>query len=370
MAQNHTNQPSSDKEAIRPALIVAPGDVRNYSALIRRIFVGLATEGCFSALVCNSDASGISKVNPLTEFIVYPMLRSPLFFIQNRKILLQKLTDFKPTVLHCLSPARYRLTRCLAHRLGVPFVLTFDSTGPVPFHLRKPMRTCQALIAPSKPIAEYLRRGSRHYAASVKQINIGAFVNDSVACFANPNRIPSMVIAQRLENSAAFGPFLNAIKHLAIDGCEFIVVIIGKGPAQRQIYKKIKQMGLSNTITLLNRIGHLHLALAGADIFVQVQKRNAFNLRLLEAMAAGLAVASCRDGIDGLVIDTQTAATFDPDDELSIYSCLQKLLGRRELAQQLAINAQTHIKKHYSVSKMTNALLETYADVQKRFTQP
>ncbi|GAI01811.1 unnamed protein product, partial [marine sediment metagenome] len=53
-------------------------------------------------------------------------------------------------------------------------------------------------------------------------------------------------------------------------------------------------------------------------------------------MSVGSAVAGCKGGVDDLIIEEETAVVFDPNDEISIRSSLQRLFDSRELARQIA----------------------------------
>jgi glycosyltransferase involved in cell wall biosynthesis len=172
------------------------------------------------------------------------------------------------------------------------------------------------------------------------------------------------VIAQDLKSVAEFRSLLNAVRHLAIDGYEFMLAIIGTGPATDKIRLMIKKLGLSHVVTLIAQINPLRSVLSGADIFIQLDVDNFPNSQLLEAMSVGMAVASSKDNQSHLLVEDQTAALFDPHDELSIYSTLKKLLGTREFARELAANSQQHIREHHSVSMMADKLIGVYQKSQ------
>jgi hypothetical protein len=87
-------------------------------------------------------------------------------------------------------------------------------------------------------------------------------------------------------------------------------------------------------------------------------------------MAMGSAVAACEGGVDDLLVGDKTCISFDPHDELSIYSSLQKLLDRRELAQQIAQGAQKHLRKNNTVKKMLTDILQIYQDADHWYHHP
>jgi hypothetical protein len=105
----------------------------------------------------------------------------------------------------------------------------------------------------------------------------------------------------------------------------------------------------------------LRTVLAGADVFLHLHDRGLFNAQMLEAMGVGLAIAGAEDATSGLLIDGQTAALWDGKDEMSIYSCLKRLLSQRESARRLALNAQAFLQQQCGVSCMIENVLNAYA---------
>jgi len=365
MPTNHTSATPTVKNSVRPVLLVDRDTVNDCASSLRHLMVGLTDDSCPTALVCPLEVDADSLVCGAIEVIRYPLFKMPLLRSQNIKAVLGSITKFGPTILHCCSDSKARLTKYLSHQLDVPYVLTFDSIRK---HLFAPFISadhCGALIALSGVIAEHIKQTHHRLAERVTRINIGVFVEDVCACFSNKARVTSMVVAQPLDNPSDFEPLLNAVKHLAVDGCELVLIITGTGPAERKLHEMIKVLGLSQIVTTVGDIQPLRSVFAGADIFIAPQPSRRCNLRLLEAMSVGMAVAACRGGVDDLLIDDQTAVLFEPDDELSVYSCLHRLLDKREFARQIAQAAQSHVRAHHSVSKMVTSLIQTYRNAER-----
>ena len=364
MPANYASSTPAIKNPVRPVLLVDRDTVKDYATSLRHLFVGLAEEAYPAALICPPDAESASVVCPSVEVIPHPIFKAPLFRLQNRKAVLAKLVKFKPTVLHSFGPGKTRLTRLLSTHLDIPYVLTFNSLHRHLFRFFVSPDHCAALIASSNAICEHLHHTCPRFTDRISQINIGVCVEEACACFAKPGRITSMVAAQHLDNPLDFEPLLSAVRHLAIDGYEFVLAVIGPGRAGKKLYEMINALGLSQIVTVIGDIQPLRSVFAGADIFILPQPSIDFNPRLLEAMSVGMAVAACQDGIDDLLIEDQTAVSFEPDDELSIYSCLQRLLDKREFARKIALAAQAHLRQHHSVSKMVTSLVQTYRTAQ------
>lgn len=357
-------KPKGPEAPFRPVLIIDKDEIEDYAACLQHFFVGLAGESIQSVLICPPDAGAATVLCPSVELIYHPLLKIPLFRNQNRRSVLEKLQKFKPTVLHCFSSSKARLTRYIAETLDIPFLLTYSSCNQKKLYRVSKSPNCASLLALSEPIASKLRSTYKKFDGRIEQLNTGIFVEDDCACFTAKARVRSMVIVQPLTNANDFTGLLNAVRHLVIDGYEFLLAIVGKGRAERDIHRMVKKLGLSQVVTIIPEIEPLRSVYAGADIFIQPHSRPEFNSPLLEAMGVGLAVASCHNGTEDLLIENETTVYFDPFDELSVYGCLHNLLDKREFAQQIARNGQQFLRENYTVTGMIESLMKYYHQAQ------
>jgi glycosyltransferase involved in cell wall biosynthesis len=350
---------------VRPVLIADEKTLADLSVFLRYFFVGLADESGMAALVCPPDYDINSVLTPSIEVIRHPAYDAPLLWRQNHRKLVDALVKFRPSILHCLGAGRANLTKTLAEQLDLPYVLTLNSLQS---RFRKcpiSARQCAAIIAPTETLASHLAKIYTRFGDRIRQINVGTLVEPRCACFSVPSRITGIVVVNRLDKAADFESLFGAIKHLAIDGHELMLLLIGTGPAEQEVRELRRALGLSQIVYIIPDIQPLRSVLADADIFIQPQPARAFNSSLMEAMSTGLAVAGCAGGVDDLLIENQTAALFEPADELSIFACLQRLLEKHEFARQLASEAQSHLRKKYTVSGMVSSILQTYRGAQQ-----
>ncbi|MBW8039280.1 MAG: glycosyltransferase family 4 protein [Planctomycetes bacterium] len=357
------------EKSLRPALIVSEHTVFEYSISLEHLLVGLADESIPVALVCPPSCEMDSIVSGAFEVISYPAFDLPLMGPLNRKELVEQLSRFKPNVLHCMCESKAGLTKQLARQLDLPYVLTVNSLQKRWRHLvyqrqKHPpsisSNHCAKIIVPAKSIAANVAELYPRFAERIEQINIGTFVAESSRCFCEPSRLPSMVIAHPFDNVDDFENLFGAVRHLSIEGYEFMSVVIGSGRAERQLRKLLAALDLLQTVTIIPKLRPWRLVVGAGDIFIQPVPSTAFNPLLLEAMSVGTAVAACRGGVEDLIIEEQTAIVFNPDDELGIYNSLQRLFDRRELARQIARGAQQYLRENHTVSNMISSMLRTY----------
>ena len=351
--------------AVRPVFLVDRQVYQGYSAYIRRILVGLTGTAHASALVCPSCVDPEAILCPSVERIEHPALRLPVFWSQNRSFLFERLSRFKPTLLHTFYPGQVRLARWLSQQLDIPYVLMLHQPVMKWHCLDKCIRQAGATVVPSQTIDDHLQKTCPALTDRVRRIHVGSFVEDRCRCFSRSHQIASLIAVRSLDNVSIFKPFLHAVRHLMLDGHDLMVVIMGKGRKEKTVRRQIRALGLTSVVTVVPPMQPQRSILAGADIYLHLEDTGRFDGRLLEAMAVGLAVAGVPEKSSGLLYDGQTACFWDGQDELNIYACLKRLLGQRAETRQLAINAQSHLRQHHSVSRMVDKLIQTYVDVQQ-----
>jgi len=353
------------RKLLRVALIASGRTVCEYSMFLQRLLVGLADESVPVALVCPALHNVASAFTGTAEVINHPVFDLPLMGRLNIRLLIERLGKFKPTVLHCLCESHASLTAQLARRLDLPYVLSVNSLQKRRSSLVVSSPHCVRIITPAKSIADNLTGLFQDYAELIEQINMGTFAAETSGCFSRPSRLATIVMAHSSGKIDECENVFSAVRHLLIDGYEFMMVVTAGGRAERQLWKLLAALDLLSVVTLVPRLMPWRLVAPAGDIFIRPRPNDAFEPLLLEAMSVGTAVAGCRGGVDDLIVENQTAVVFNPDDELSIMRTLQRLLDRREFAGQLARSAREYVKENYTVSGMVAAMFGVYGKVQE-----
>ncbi len=346
---------------LRLALIASESTISNYSLFLKYLLVGLVDQSIPTVLICPPNCDVDSVISPSVEVIRYPAFQLPLTDRINKKILAEKLDKFKPSVLHCLCETKLAPTRHLAKHFDKPYILNINSLQK-PRGLSAASKHMAKIITPSTAISDSIIYAYPQLASSIELINTGIFTESKCNCFARPNRIASLLTARRIDNADEFENLLGAVRQLLIADYDFMLVIIGSGPAEPQLRKLLKGYGISRNVIIVPKLPYNRSILSAADIFIQPWISKGFNTLLLEAMSIGCAVAACNNGIDDLVIDNKTALVFDPKDPLSIHDTIKKLLDSREVARKIASQAQDYLRENHSVSQMITSILQIYRD--------
>ena len=88
---------------VRPVLFLDKTFYEFKLGLLRHILTGFADKGISSAVVVGPDSDVHDFAGDMTHVIVHPAFKLPFLWGYNRKILIDNLNRFKPTVLHCLG---------------------------------------------------------------------------------------------------------------------------------------------------------------------------------------------------------------------------------------------------------------------------
>jgi glycosyltransferase involved in cell wall biosynthesis len=355
------------RRSVRPALILSRRNITEHTTFVRHLLVGLADESIPAALICPPGQNTESVTPAPAAVFTHPPVALPLLEHLGVERLAGQLERFKPTVLHCLCESRAGLVRQLARVMDLPYVLMINSLAKRMHKLPISAHRCAKIIVPAQTIRASVTKALPRFAERVAQINIGAFVETDTICFTDPSRLPSIVVAHPLRWVSDFQNFFEAIKSLRTDGREFVVAVMGTGPAEHHIRKLLVSLDLSDIVTIVPVLDPWRSVVVAGDIFFQPRPLRTFSVFLLEAMAVGTAVAACRGGADDLIVSNETAIVFEPDSEPSIRQALRQLLDEHDFARRLATTAQEHIRSRYSVNAMVSATLRTYLEAQQQY---
>jgi glycosyltransferase involved in cell wall biosynthesis len=222
---------------------------------------------------------------------------------------------------------------------------------------------CTKIVVPAQSVAANIAGALPHFSDRIEQIHFGAFVAETAMCFSEPTQIPTLMTTHRFHHIDEYENLLGVVRHLLIDGYEFMMVVVGIGRGDRHLWKLLAALGLLHIVTLVPRGMPWDALLASGDIFIRPRPRDHFDPQLLEAMSMGAAVAACRGGVDDLIIENRTALLFDPNDELSILRTLRQLLDRREQARRIAENSLKYLRENHSVDRMISATIQMYQGI-------
>ncbi|MCK4887559.1 MAG: hypothetical protein KAS96_09245, partial [Planctomycetes bacterium] len=238
-------QTAADKSKIRhpkPVLIVSKDSVIRYRIFLQHLLLGLADNSISPIIVCPPQCNLDSVALPAVEIIRHPFFNIPLIFnSKNNKILHESILKSKPNIIHCLCPTKARFTKKLSKTTNLSYVLSLNSLEKHPKTLAISHKRCSAVLSPTKNIAENFAKLHHRFSNKIKQINIGTFAQPQIDCLKKINQTVSMVTAVNTSHTEKTESLLSAIRHLAIDGYEFMLVIIAGAKSEKPLRKLIHE---------------------------------------------------------------------------------------------------------------------------------
>ena len=180
------------------------------------------------------------------------------------------------------------------------------------------------------------------------------------------SRVFRIVTAGRLNQQKGFHLLIDAIADVRqeFQEIEFRLAILGDGPHRNNLEKQIAALSLNETIHLIGFQANAIAWYRSADVFVLPSLVEGMPNVLLEAMACGTPViaSDCRSG-PAEILDGGHYGNLVPADSVNELRCAIAAMLRNPFpAQQLAVEAKTHVAQHWSAQAAANRL----GDVLKR----
>lgn len=123
------------------------------------------------------------------------------------------------------------------------------------------------------------------------------------------NSIPKFITVGRLHNEKGYVRILECLKELNFP---FHYTIIGNGPHQHTIEQKINELGLNQSVAIINHTSNPEIFLHESDVFLQCSFAEGFPNALLESCATGVPVIAfeclggtkeiIQNGINGFIV--------------------------------------------------------------------
>ncbi len=154
---------------------------------------------------------------------------------------------------------------------------------------------------------------------------------------------------------------LDAIPRVLREFGHVKFVFAGDGPQKENIERKIKELGIEKSVTLLGLRADVECVLKGMDLFVLPTLQEALGTSILEASAMGKAVISTRvGGVPEVVIEGVTGQLVDPEDSGALSDAIIKLLKDGPLRRSMGVEGRKLVNKEFSTERMVERMHALY----------
>lgn len=149
-----------------------------------------------------------------------------------------------------------------------------------------------------------------------------------------------------------------AIVRQSVD-CELLLV--GDGPLRAEIEELATTAGVRDHVHFAGNQPHPAAYLDAMDVFALAVPAGSMSIALLEAMGRGLPPVITFCGPEEAVIPGETGLGADPRNPESLAGALGALAGSLDLRARLGECAADHVRRHFSIGRVADDLLELYA---------
>ncbi len=180
---------------------------------------------------------------------------------------------------------------------------------------------------------------------------------------------PVLLYHGRVDRRKGVFDMIDALRRLRAEGLGFRLVLSGIGPDLDEATRRLGEVGLAGLTTLRGYVDYERApdAYAGADVFVSPTYAEGFSNTILEAMACGLAVASCAVvGVVDCVRDGENGLLTEPGDVDALTAALRRLILDRPLRKRLAATGLAECRRLYAWPTVAGQIMAAYGEVVGR----
>ena len=177
---------------------------------------------------------------------------------------------------------------------------------------------------------------------------------------------PVMLYHGRVDARKGVLDMLHAAKLVRDEGQRFRLLISGIGPTFDETAAEITRLGLEDCAEMTGYIDYERVPeiYRRASIFVSPTYAEGFSNTILEAMASGMAVVSCRSvGVVDCIRDRENGLLTEPGDIPALADALRRVLTDKALRRRLAAAALQECREVYSWPRVGRQIMDVYARV-------
>ncbi len=292
----------------------------------------------------------------------------------------------QPSLIHSQHPfVMGGLATTFAQDLGLPLVFTFHTRYdqyaqryiPVAPELAglvaeeivgRYLEKCTHVIAPTPSIREFILRDYQpNVPVSVvpTPVDLGQYHDlepDRIRADWGLEGVEVLLYMGRLAHEKNLDFLLRAFGRIAAERTQARLLLVGRGPHQRDYEQMVQQLGLGERVDFVGPVAHQevpHYA-AAADLFLFASQTDTQGLVLIEAMAAGTPVVAVK-APGSMDVLSEGGGKLVADDEEAFASAVVTLLADRERRRSLGEEARRVVQR-YTISVATERLVNVYQE--------
>ncbi len=177
--------------------------------------------------------------------------------------------------------------------------------------------------------------------------------------------VPVLLYHGRVDARKGVLDMLDALAPLAAEGVPFELLVSGIGPTFDETAARITALGLERHARMTGYVDYADVPAVyqRADIFVSPTYAEGFSNTILEAMASGLAVVSCRSvGVVDCIRDGENGLLTEPGDVPALTGALRRMLTDPAERTRLAAAGLEECRRVYSWQAVGRQIMQVYTE--------
>ncbi len=356
-----TADDSSSQRPISTAMCIDGEALDRFRPVLRHLVVGLVDQAIHTRLVSDDtriEALSLGPVQTLVhQKVVWPVAK------RRTEQLLDALSGQPPTIVHAFTGSSYAVADVIAESFDADLVYQITSLADCDALAERTGPHIERFLALSRPLASVLTEQLAISVDRVKLIRPGVQAAKQASCFADPERIATIMCTSAFHRDSGIDRLITAVEVLRKRDRAVMVFLLGEGNKEALFRKTIRERGLSRWITLVNPIGDVGQAMRGADMFVRPASVAAVSADVLQAMGAGMAVVSIASDVCDHLRHNETALVCDGESGEALARSIELLLEDPSRARKMAASSMEYIRTHHSMSSMAQHTADTYREL-------
>lgn len=154
---------------------------------------------------------------------------------------------------------------------------------------------------------------------------------------------------------------INQVK-LKVKSQKLKVIVMGEGEERKGLERRISELGLADTVSLVGFVPDAGRYLKGLDLFVLPSVKEGLPYAIMEAMAAGLPViATAVGGVPDLIRRGETGLLVPPRDPAALARAIADLALNPATRRALAFAARARARERFRIEPMVEHTRAVYA---------
>jgi glycosyltransferase involved in cell wall biosynthesis len=154
---------------------------------------------------------------------------------------------------------------------------------------------------------------------------------------------------------------LRAAAELKRRGLNFLVRIVGEGPARLTLEQQVTALGIGDCVELVGHREHIPEILAEATFLAHTSDTEGCPNVIMEALACARAVVATDVGdVTKLVEDGKTGYVVPPADERGFADRMAKLVAHRDLCERMGEAGRARAEREFGLDRLVSGTLAAY----------